>query len=121
MFCWWYSRIDAPSVASWGDRAVRGLAQAVGLVVTMGVNVNVLIALKRNARKTADDPSGSPRGEHNYPSSNAALTRTQAAACRKSCSRKAPPALCIAGLASRSLPPLGTPVLPKQLRYYVGG
>eukprot|EP00964_Phaeocystis_antarctica_P027533 scaffold15534_cov57-Phaeocystis_antarctica.AAC.7 len=36
-------------------------------------------ARKKRAAKTTDNPSGSSRGKHNYPSPNAARTRTQAA------------------------------------------
>ena len=59
------------------------------------------IRSENRADQAADDPSGSSRGAHNYPSPNAALTRTQAAAnlCPKS---SRPPN----ALASPSLPRL---------------
>ena len=115
MFCWWYSRIDAPSVASWGDRAVRGLAQAVGLVVTMGVNV-----LIEGLEKRAENRGRSQRIVSRRTQLPVVKRRPHTHPSRRMPKELQPkgssPALCIAGLASRSLPPLGTPVLPKQLR-----
>ena len=69
----------------------------------------IKIRYEKRADQAANDPSESSRGAHNYPSPNAALTRTQAAANQYPQPSRPPNAM---PMASPSLPPLHPPQPP---------